>query len=142
MKTFDIRYENGWFFHKIFGKSGQKVVKKVLNKKSFYQILHSWAMIVLWGFFLNNIFFIFSIFLFLLFLFLFICLFFVYFFFRHFIFVKNLVANATGSNLDKTLSNFLSNRETLHWQLTFCKSEERLALYCNTMTSVYTTGKQ
>ena len=27
MSTFDIRYENGWFFHKIFGKSGQKVVK-------------------------------------------------------------------------------------------------------------------
>ena len=29
MKTFDICYENGWFFHKICGKNGQKFVKIV-----------------------------------------------------------------------------------------------------------------
>ena len=27
VSTFGIRYENGWFFHKIFGKSGSKFVK-------------------------------------------------------------------------------------------------------------------
>ena len=27
MRTFDIRYKNGWFFHKSFGKRGYKIVK-------------------------------------------------------------------------------------------------------------------
>ena len=27
MRTFDIHYKNGWFFHKIFGKGHQKIVK-------------------------------------------------------------------------------------------------------------------
>ena len=40
-------------------------------KKYFNQIWHAWAIIILWGFFLNNIFFIFSISLFFFFYFYF-----------------------------------------------------------------------
>ena len=72
------------------------------------------------GFFSEYFFYFFDIFIFVIFIFIYLFIFCLIGsdgppYTRHFIFVRNLVANATGSNLDKTLSNFLSNRETLHW---------------------------
>ena len=56
-----------------------RYIKSLVTK---YQIWYPWAMIILWGFFLNNSFFIFSIFLFsFLFSFIYFCYFYLFIYF-------------------------------------------------------------
>ena len=65
----------------------------------------------------------------------------VIFFTYTFLFIVKLSAKAPGLNLGRTLSNLLSNRQTLNNNIFYIfPYQKRIVFQCSTVTSVYATG--